>query len=147
MTVRRILQRKGSEVVTARPDKPIAALAQLFTSQRIGAAVVVDDDGRILGLASERDIVHHFAECGEKGLASGVVAEIMTSPVQTCGPDDKLATVMEQMTRHRVRHLPVVEGGRLIGIVSIGDAIKHRLEETKLEIDVLRDAARARPVG
>lgn len=145
MTVKRILQRKGSNVVTARPDKPIAALAQLFRSQRIGAVVVVDDEGAILGVASERDIVHHFAECGEKGLARGIVADIMVTTVVTCGPDDRLDKVMEQMTRHRVRHLPVVEGGRLAGIVSIGDAIMHRLEENKLEIDVLRDAARVRP--
>jgi len=146
MTVRSILRRKGNEVVTARPDKPISALAQLFKSAHIGAAVVVDAEGAILGMASERDIVHHFAELGTKGLA-GVVRDIVTAPVETCAPDDRLGKVMDQMTRYRVRHLPVVEDGRLVGIVSIGDVIKHRLEETRLEIDVLRDAARARPVA
>jgi len=147
MTVKRILQRKGATVVTSRPDKPIAALAQLFKSQHIGAVVVVGEDGAILGMASERDIVNHFAERGETGLARGVVADIMSISVVTCGPNDRLDKVMEQMTRYCVRHLPVVEDGRLVGIVSIGDAIMHRLEENKLEIDVLRDAARARPVG
>ena len=144
MLVSHILEEKGDDVVTTTPGTSIIRVAQLFDSAHIGAAVVLEDGGTIVGLVSERDIAHHIARAGNEALLA-TVGEIMSTPVRTCKPDDKINSVMESMTRHRVRHLPVVADGDLAGIVSIGDVVKHCLDETTLEINVLRDAARSRP--
>jgi CBS domain-containing protein len=99
----------------------------------------VVDGGEVVGIISERDVVHAFAE-HRAGTSEIKVAEVMTRNVITCRRDDSLTRLLGLMTRHRVRHLPVLEGGRLAGLVSIGDAVKHRLDELEMEASVLRDA-------
>ena len=104
----------------------------------MGALVVLDRD-KLAGMISERDVVHAFA--AHRAEAADIkVAEVMTHNVITCRPEDSLTRVLGLMTRHRVRHLPVLEAGRLVGLISIGDAVKHRLDELELEAAVLRDA-------
>ena len=144
MLVSHILEKKGSDVVTTTPRTSIIDVARLFLSEHIGAAVVLEGNDSIVGLVNERDIVHYIAQAGPL-LLSTTVDRIMTSPVKTCKPEDKIDRVMERMTRHRLRHFPVLDEGRLAGIVSIGDVVKHCLDENALEINVLRDVARARP--
>jgi CBS domain-containing protein len=107
--------------------------------QNVGALVVCRDGEKVEGVLSERDLVRGLAKHGADLLEMSVVA-VMSRNVPTCTPDDSLAFVMDQMTRTRQRHLPVVVDGRLCGIVSIGDVVKHRLEEMELETHVLRDA-------
>lgn len=144
MLVSHILEKKGSDVVTTTPGTSIIRIARLFLSAHIGAAVVLENGGAIVGLVTERDIAHHIARAGEEALTA-TAGEIMSTPVVTCKADDEINNIMGLMTRRRVRHLPVVADGNLAGIVSIGDVIKHCLDEAALEINVLRDAARVRP--
>jgi CBS domain-containing protein len=139
MTVAAILKAKGSHVETARPDTTLYSVVWQLKTKNIGAVVVVSEDGAtILGLISERDLVRELIEHGAHLLALPA-SRVMTSPVLTCTPEDRVTAVMARMTRHRVRHLPVIDGGRLAGIVSIGDAVKHRLDELELEANVLRE--------
>ena len=143
MLVSQILKNKGSVVVTTGPDETVGALTRLFRSKRIGAAVVVDGWGTVAGIISERDIVYGIAVHGAGALKMRV-DELMTTTVLTCEPGDDIKHLMSVMTHRRVRHLTVMENGKLCGIVSIGDVVKPRLEETELEVNVLRDYARAR---
>ncbi len=143
MLVSQILKNKGSVVVTTGPDETVGALTRLFRSKRIGAAVVVDGWGKVAGIISERDIVYGIAVHGAGALKMRV-DELMTTTVLTCEPGDDIKHLMSVMTHRRVRHLTVMENGKLCGIVSIGDVVKPRLEETELEVNVLRDYARAR---
>jgi CBS domain-containing protein len=143
MLVSQILKNKGSGVVTTRPDEVVGTLTRLFRSKRIGAAVVVDGWGKVAGIISERDIVYGIAVYGADALKMRV-DELMTTPVLTCKPSDDIKHLMSVMTHRRVRHLTVMENGKLCGIVSIGDVVKPRLEEIDLEVSVLRDYARAR---
>ncbi len=146
MLVSQILTDKGAHVVTVAPAVDTVTLAELFSSQRIGAAVVIDDNDAILGIATESDIVNAIAEHGRKALKLHA-GDLMRSTATTCRPDDNLKHVMSVMTHRRVRHLAVVDdGGLLCGIVSIGDVVKPHLEETALEINVLRDYARLHPI-
>ncbi len=142
MKVEEILRRKGSEVKTIRPDASVATLAQRLRLERVGALVVSEDGARIAGIVSERDLVHGLAEHGARCLAQ-TVADLMTVRVVTCGPDDRVSQIARLMTDYRIRHLPVVEGTRLIGLVSIGDVVKNRIAEMELEAEVLRDMAMA----
>jgi CBS domain-containing protein len=137
MQVASILADKGGSVVTAKPDTSIPELAQMLKSKRIGAAVVVDDAGRVVGIISERDLVHGLARHGAR-LLDMRVAELMTRDVQTCRADFDTDGVMKVMTESRIRHLPVVEGGRLAGIISIGDVVKHRLDALEDEANQLK---------
>ena len=138
MKVDAVLAKKGREVAHVSPSANLAAVAQRLRLERIGAVVVMQQ-GEISGMVSERDIVHAFA--ARRGEAAEIkVGEVMTRDVVTCRPDDSLIRVLGLMTRHRVRHLPVVESGKLAGLISIGDAVKHRLDELELEASVLRDA-------
>jgi len=140
MTVAAILKDKGGHVETTHPDTTLYTVAWQLKTRNIGALVVVDESGtRIVGMISERDFVRALTEHGAPLLALSV-SRVMTTPVLTCAPGDRITEVMARMTRHRVRHLPVVDGGRLIGIVSIGDVVKYRLDELMLEADVLREA-------
>jgi CBS domain-containing protein len=139
MRVSEILRRKGSEVETIRPDAKVLLAVHRLRMQNVGALVVTRDGERVEGVLSERDIVRCLARHGAGVLDMSVVA-VMSRPVPVCAPDDLLTTVMAQMTRTRNRHIPVVENGRLCGIVSLGDVVKHRLEEMELETNVLRDA-------
>jgi CBS domain-containing protein len=141
MRVREILDAKGRGVVTVRPEASVSTVVHRLVLERIGALVVSEDGRHIAGVVTESDIVRALAADGAAAVASGRrVAELMTRNVATCTPEDTVKRVMAEMTRRRVRHLPVVEGGGLAGIVSIGDVVKSRLGEVELEADVLRDA-------
>ena len=137
MHVRAILQAKGNAVVTTRPEATIAETSRLLVERRIGAVIVLDGAGTIVGVLSERDIVAGIAAHGARVTAMSV-AELMTRDVVLCLPDATVEEVMAMMTNRRIRHLPVVEQGKLLGIVSIGDAVKSRLDEAALEVDSLR---------
>lgn len=143
MSVAAILEFKGSTVFTIRPDHTIADAVALLTTKRVGVVVVSDPATHLLGVLSERDIVRSLSQYGKAALDMPV-SNVMTSSVVTCSPGDSAKAVLQVMTDRRIRHLPVVTDGRLLGIVSIGDAVGHRLRETQLEVGVLRDFAVAR---
>jgi CBS domain-containing protein len=138
MLIRHILAGKGSDVVTTRPEATVIEVAKLLKSKRIGAVVVTDADGELCGIISERDLACGMADHGAELLAMRV-ADVMTREISTCSPDDGIDRLMRQMTEGRFRHLPVVEDGRMIGIISIGDVVKHRLEELEHEAHMLQD--------
>ena len=142
MNVESILKVKGSEVQTVSPDALAVFAVHKLTTAGIGALVVSADGVRLEGVISERDVVRGLSRHGAR-LLDLPVADVMTRRVPVCSPDDTLAHVMAEMTRTRHRHLPVIRDGRLRGLVSIGDIVKHRLEELELETSVLRDAYRA----
>ena len=138
MKVQDMLADKGDEVVTIRPDSTIATVIAILKLKRIGALVVSNDGQIVLGIISERDIVQSLASHDLEVLSQHAEA-LMTRHVKTCTPTDHIKDVMGKMTRSRVRHLPVVEHGRLCGIISIGDVVKNRLEELETETSVMRD--------
>jgi len=138
MTVETILKQKGTEVATISPDATVKRAADWLHARNIGTLVVIHDDG-ILGLISEREIVHAFSRHGEE-VATLRVKDIMKHGAITVAPEDSINRVMNLMTRHRVRHMPVLRDGKLAGIISIGDVVKHRLDDLELEANVLRDA-------
>ena len=141
MKVQEILAHKGNKVVTIRPDATVSTAVHRLALERIGALVVSEDGRSIQGVLSERDIIKALAEDGAAILAPDRrVRDLMSRGVRTCRPDDTVKAVMAEMTRHRFRHMPVVEGGRLAGLVSIGDVVKSRLDEMELETVVLREA-------
>jgi CBS domain-containing protein len=139
MIVRTILMGKASgEVATTTASQTVGAAAALLTQRRIGALVVVDDQQQLAGILSERDIVRGMAKFG--GVVQDMtVGELMTRDVVTCSSGDSLESLMSVMTSNRIRHLPVLEGGKLAGIITIGDVVKSRLEETTLQVDSLRE--------
>jgi CBS domain-containing protein len=139
MKVSDILGSKGNAVATIRPEAKISTVVRRLKLEGIGAMVVSEDSVQVVGIISERDIVRGLVEDGADLLERRVL-DLMTSPVKTCTLDANIKEIMAVMTRSRVRHLPVVEDSRLVGIVSIGDVVKNRLEEVELEADVLRDA-------
>ncbi|MBI4608041.1 MAG: CBS domain-containing protein [Candidatus Rokubacteria bacterium] len=143
MKVAAILKAKGASVSTTPPDTTLSTIAWELKSKGIGALVVSEDGTTILGLIAERDIVHALAEHGAK-LSGLRVSQVMSRSVITCTPEDSVTTVMALMTRYRVRHIPVVEDGKLRGIVSIGDVVKHRLDELAMEANIIREAYIAR---
>lgn len=126
-----VLRNKGSEVVTVRPDMPVSELLALLVGRNIGAAVVTSGDA-VVGIVSERDVVHCVYGRGGK-LLSTPVSDIMTTDVVTCLPDDEVDSLMRVMTERRIRHLPVVVDEELVGIVSIGDMVKARIGELEEE--------------
>ena len=136
MAVRAILRQKGSFVLTTSPHITVAAAADLLARHAIGALPVVEDD-RLVGMFSERVLVEAVARYGAAALTLPVRAVMAEAP--TCAPDDSLHTLMARMTARRLRHLPVVQAGRLAGIVSVGDVVKHRLREVTTEAAVLRE--------
>jgi CBS domain-containing protein len=138
MIVARILAAKGRDVVTIEPRRTLAEAAALLTARKIGAAVVVDAQGHILGMLSERDILHAIGHRGADALQD-TVSRHMTEEVLTTHEDETVDRTMQKMTNRRCRHLPVVEGGELAGIVSIGDLVKHRLEELEDEHRAMRE--------
>lgn len=143
MRVSDILKIKGSAVKTIEPTATIRALAQGLRLEAVGAMVVKDAKGAVQGIISERDLARGLAEYGND-LPSMQVSALMTQTVITCAPEDSVAAVAKVMTHRRIRHLPVVINGQLAGLVSIGDVLKHRLDEVQLEANVLRDFALAR---
>jgi CBS domain-containing protein len=141
MTIESILRQKGSDVTTIGPEASIKRAADWLRAKNIGALVVTSENA-VLGLVSEREIVRAFSRYGETA-GSMPVREIMQYGVTTVSPDESVNRVMKLMTHHRVRHMPVLRGGKLAGIVSIGDVVKYRLEELELETNVLRDVYNA----
>ncbi len=141
MTVKAILSRKGSDVVTADPNATLGEAVQVLAARRIGAVVVTGADRRIIGILSERDVVRALAERGPAVLAAPI-AEVMTRKVTTCSMRDTVSELMERMTEGKFRHVPVVDQGRLVGIVSIGDVVKWRVHEMQDESEALRDYIR-----
>jgi len=140
MEVKAILDHKGREVATTRPEVSVLSAANRMRASGIGALVVCEDDKTVLGIIDERQIVWAFGEHGGD-IAALRVADVMRTTVATCRPSDDLKAVMTKVTTHRVRHIPVTEGGRLIGMISIGDIVKSRLQALELETNVLRDIA------
>lgn len=138
MEIAQILKGKGDRIVTTRPDATIAEVVETLQREGIGAVVVVDRDGALVGIISERDIVRGIPTHGA-GLLTMRVADLMTREVVTCVPEDRVESVMREMTEGRFRHLPVLRDGALVGIVSIGDAVKSRLQELETETSLLRD--------
>ena len=138
MTVKAILSVKGTDVFTIEPTATLAGAAKLLAERKIGALVVTGPDRRVIGIVSERDIVQELAAHGPAALDLPLT-EVMTRKVMTCSMSDTISSVMERMTEGKFRHLPVVEQGRLTGIVSIGDVVKHRLQEMEREQSALRD--------
>ncbi|GAB5470314.1 MAG: CBS domain-containing protein [Rhodospirillales bacterium] len=137
MTVGRVLSGKGGEVVSVSPDDSLETAAQVLVKHGIGAILAMRGD-EIAGVLSERDIVRAVGEGGAGALQEPVSA-LMTSSVITCRPQDTIAEVMGVMTERRIRHVPVVEEGRLVGIVSIGDLVKERIAQSEHEAAALRD--------
>jgi CBS domain-containing protein len=138
MTVKAILSRKGSDVLTIEPTATLAAAVEVLAERRIGAIVITGPDQQVIGILSERDIVRAFAASGAAALDQQV-GQVMTRKVMTCTEAETVASLMERMTQGKFRHLPVVERGRLVGIVSIGDIVKHRLGEMENESSALRE--------
>ena len=143
MHVSEILKHKGSDVITTGPGDTVLEIARLLSAKHIGAIVIRNDRGAVVGIISERDIIHAIAVNGERALEMPV-RDVMTREVISCTTDDIITGVMKTMTIRRVRHVPVIEDGNLKGMVSIGDIVKNRLDETELEARVLRDYARTR---
>jgi CBS domain-containing protein len=131
MRIADVLRNKGASVATITPETSVAGLLTELTVHNIGAMVVVSPDG-LVGIVSERDVVRKLHELGAEILRRPV-SEIMTTVVATCTPDDTVDSLSALMTENRVRHVPVVAGGRLAGIVSIGDVVKTRMEELETE--------------
>jgi CBS domain-containing protein len=137
MFVSDILAQKGGLVFTVTPGTSIAQLSQQLSTRRIGSVLVLDGEGAVAGIVSERDLVRALASHGAKALELEA-RQVMTREVVTCDPDDSIDQVMQTMTQGRFRHLPVVRHGELLGLVSIGDVVKARLEETKHETEALK---------
>jgi CBS domain-containing protein len=138
MTVAHILRQKGRDTVTLPADTLIADAARTMADKRIGAIVIATPDGRIAGILSERDIVRALSASGAEAL-SHTIAQHMTAKVETAREADDVHAIMEQMTTGKFRHVPVVEDGRLVGIISIGDVVKYRLAEMEAEAQAMRD--------
>jgi CBS domain-containing protein len=141
MNVKAILAAKGGDIVSIEPTADLAAAARLLSTHRIGVVLIRGAGGRLAGILSERDIVRAVAEQGADALAVSV-GQAMTRKVTTCGENDSIADLMERMTAGKFRHMPVLRDGELIGLVSIGDVVKQRVEEVERDADALRDYIR-----
>lgn len=137
MNVRHILAVKGDSVIVIAPDRSLEEAARLLSEKRIGALLVTGKTGEVLGILSERDIVRAVARGADRLSAS--VSDHMTAKVITCSLDTPVTDLMEEMTSGRFRHIPVMANGRLAGMVSIGDVVKHRLAEIEAETNAMRD--------
>lgn len=136
MRISDVVRRKGGDVVTVRPDETVGRLLQLLAEHGIGAVVVSEDGESVVGIVSERDIVRHLHSDGPS-VVDAQISTIMTSEVRTCEPDVPIEELARTMTEHRIRHVPVVVDGKLHAIVSIGDIVKHRIDELQAERDQL----------
>jgi len=143
MNVADILRTKGAAVTTVSAGASALVAAQRLRGERIGAMIVSDDGSSIEGIISERDLAYGLATHASD-LPYVVVSELMTKQVITCSSRDSVSEIAKVMTQRRVRHLPVKDGDQLVGIITIGDVLKHRLDEMQLEANVLRDYAIAR---
>lgn len=137
MHVAAVIKRKGSDVVTIASDQTIAEAVNVLTERRIGALLVMDGNDAVDGIISERDIVGALSRSGADVLTQKV-SDLMTTDVRSCSCHDTIAEVMTVMTQERSRHLPVIDDGKVVGMISIGDVVKQRLDDTELEVESLR---------
>ena len=137
MFVSDIIKGKGGSVVSVTSEQPVNEALALLAKHRIGAVLVVDPGGGIAGILSERDLVRAMHRIG-KSVFDKRVGDLMTTPVVTCSPKDPVGAIEGMMTAQRFRHVPVIQDGKLIGLVSIGDVVKARIEEAEAEVDALR---------
>jgi CBS domain-containing protein len=138
MTVTRILADKGRDVITTRSHRTLAEVAEVLVTNNIGAVVVTDDQGSVLGILSERDIVRAVVKCGA-AVFNDAVSTHMTTKMVTTSEDESVDVAMEKMTDQRSRHLPVISHGKLVGLVSIGDMVKYRLGACEYEHKAMRE--------
>jgi CBS domain-containing protein len=138
MTVKQLLRRKAPDVITITPDATVGAASRLLLAHRIGGLPVVPPEGGIAGFLSERDVVKAVHDHPD-GIRSLPVRRVMRTPAPVCAADDNLHRTMGRMTRDRLRHLVVMEGDEILGVISVGDLVKHRLEQLETETGVLRD--------
>ena len=138
MKVEGILAAKGHSVVTVKPADPVTALVSTLASKGIGAVVVTDGEGGVAGIMTERDVVRVIAAHGREAL-DRPIGDFMTREVVTATPHDTLDFLSERMTRGKFRHVPIMDHNRLVGIVSIGDVVKHRIQSIEAEASAMRD--------
>ena len=138
MIVKAILSAKGGDVISIDPTATLDTAVKTLAEHKIGALLVLGPDRRVIGILSERDIVRALAERGA-GVLSEPLAQVMMRKVVTCSESDSVGVLLERMTTGKFRHLPVIEDDRVIGVVSIGDVVKHRLQEIEQESAALRD--------
>jgi len=138
MTVAAILANRDWDVVTVRIGTPVIEAAKLLAEKRIGAVPVLDGDSMVVGIMSERDVIYHLASDGA-AILDWPVERVMTSPAVTIGKELSVLGALAMITRRRIRHLPVVEDNRLIGLVSIGDLVKRRMDGIEQEAAAMRD--------
>jgi len=144
MQIKDVLKTKGHEVADAQETDIVSAAVRSLADKRIGALVVRDRRQKMVGIFSERDLVRALARSGAEALGYAV-ADLMSKPVLTCRSGDRIDAVLARMTMSRVRHMPVVEGETVVGMISIGDLVHHRLDEKELEASTLLDLTRMRP--
>lgn len=137
MTVRSILNTKGHQIMSVEPDAKLAAAIKLLAEKKIGAVLVMDQS-RLEGILSERDIVRVLGDRGA-GVLEEPVSQVMTRKVVTCKETDTVAELMEMMTTGKFRHLPVLDNNEVVGLISIGDIVKRRVQEYESEQEALRD--------
>jgi CBS domain-containing protein len=138
MNITTILSAKGGDVISIEPAATLETAVRMLAERGIGALLVLSPDRRLVGILSERDIVRVLAEQGA-GVLAQPLSQVMTRKVVTCSPSDTVDVLMERMTTGKFRHVPVVEQEKVIGIISIGDVVKHRLKEIEQESAALRD--------
>jgi len=138
MIVKTILSAKGGDVISIEPTATLETAVRTLTEHRIGALLVLGPDRRVVGILSERDIVRVLASQGA-GVLSQPLSQVMTRKVVTCSSADTIGVIMERMTAGKFRHVPVVEQDQVIGVISIGDVVKYRLQEMEHESAALRD--------
>jgi CBS domain-containing protein len=136
MTIAAILSNKGKEVISVSPARSVAEAAAILAERRIGALPVVED-GAVVGVFSERDVIYCLKDGGAEALARKV-GDVMTAPAMTVTPDEPVMGALSLMTRRRIRHLPVMDGAKLVGVVSIGDLVKHRIDRIEADAEAMR---------
>jgi CBS domain-containing protein len=132
-----VLKHKGHDVVTVAPQQTVSWVVRVLAENRIGAVPVINQEGQLVGIISERDIIRGMAEHADE-VVTLPADRLMTREVKTCSSEDQLVDIMEVMTLQRIRHLPVIQNGALHGIISIGDVVKQRLEEVQSDAEELR---------
>jgi len=138
MSVATLLAKKQGNTITIHADTLIAEAVSILSDHKIGALVVVDDGNKVIGILSERDVVRGLAAKGASVLTQNV-SDLMTAPVKTCTRSESADDVMRRMSKGRFRHMPVVEGDKLVGVVSIGDVVQNRINALEQEAGAMRD--------
>jgi CBS domain-containing protein len=138
MIIKSILAAKGDNIISIEPNASLESAVKMLAQHRIGALLVLGPDRRVVGILSERDVVRVLAGRGA-GVLAQPLSHVMTRRVVTCSPSDSVGVLMERMTTGKFRHLPVIEHEQVIGVISIGDVVKHRLQEIEQESAALRD--------